>query len=113
MGDIFDNVAKFIQAGVKSVQGLTPWLALGAIVVFGLMFAFGGQQASQMAKTRGTQVIIGLIIIWGAAAVVNTLIDLGEAGGSVKKIKLGMLAFKNTIMTVKPVIQSIIPNFLL
>ena len=34
---------------------ISLWLAAGGAVIFGLMYAFGGQQASQMAKSRGVQ----------------------------------------------------------
>ena len=69
---------------------ISLWLAAGGAVIFGLMYAFGGQQASQMAKSRGVQLVVGLIIVWGVSALINTLIKLAGAGSNVSPISIGM-----------------------
>lgn len=90
MTEIFKNLQSFILKMVQQVQKISPWLALAAVIIAGLMYAFGGQQMTQLAKSMGWRVIVGLLIIWGAAAIVNTLIELGGTT-SVDRISIGML----------------------
>ena len=100
MNDIFTNLTTFIQNAITQAQVISPWLAAGAAVIFGLMYAFGGQQAAQFAKQRGIQMIVGLIIVWGVAALVNTLITLAGAGSNVNSISIGMVI--DTVRMVLP-----------
>src|SRR5699024_9247721 len=90
MAEIFQNLQQFILRAIEQVQGLSPWLAAAGAVIFGLMFAFGSEQSSQFAKSRGTKMVFGLIIIWAVSAVVNTLIQLAGPNSNVNKISIGM-----------------------
>lgn len=76
MVGIFENLTDFIVNAMEAIQNFTPILGAGAIVIFALMYAFGGQQASQNAKSYGVKVVVGLIIAWTASTLINTLIEL-------------------------------------
>lgn len=93
MEGIFNNLAQFITAFVRQIQAISPFLAAGGAVIFGMMYAFGGQQAAQFAKQRGTQMVVGLIVIWLVATVVNTLIRLAGVGGNINNITLTIMPF--------------------
>lgn len=109
MEQIFSNVSTFIQNAIDQAQMITPWLAAAGVVIFGLMYAFGGQQSAQFAKSRGVQMVVGLILVWGVAAVVNTLISLGEAGSNVSKISIGMSMMFDVLKVSIPKAASYIP----
>ena len=79
MVGIFENLTEFIINAMDAIQKFTPIMGAGAIVIFALMYAFGGQQASQNAKSYGIKVVVGLIIAWSAATLINTLIELSGA----------------------------------
>lgn len=100
MEDMFSNLQQFITNFIQQVQGLSPWLAAGCVVIVALMYAFGGQQASQMAKSWGWKIVVGLFVIWGVAAIINTLISMFGADGSVSEIDISSLeVIKDTVET--------------
>lgn len=91
--EFFSNLTEFLSGVITQTQNIAPILAATAFVVFALMYAFGGQQASQMAKTRGVQVVVGLLIVWGVSALVNTMIDLTGKQGDIDKLNLSINYF--------------------
>lgn len=98
MTGIFNNLAQFLIAGIRQAQAISPILAAAAAVIFGLMYAFGGQQAAQTAKSRGVQMIAGCLVVWLVAIFVNTLISLAGAGGTVDNISLTAVPFLRFLM---------------
>lgn len=93
MEGIFVNLSQFITAFIRQIQAISPILAAGGAVIFGAMYAFGGQQAAQFAKQRGIQMVVGLIVIWLVATVVNTLIRLTGVGGNISNLTLTIVPF--------------------
>lgn len=107
--EFFNNLSSFLTEAISEVQSLAPILAAAAFVVFALMYAFGGQQASQMAKTRGVQVIVGLLIVWGVSALVNTLIELSGTRNA-SSISIGYV--QNVFQVSIPYVRSVVGTML-
>ena len=74
--DFFSNVQRFMSNVTSKVQGISLSIVIFCVVITGLMFLFG-EGPSRTAKRWLTYIVIGALIIFGAATIGSTIKSVG------------------------------------
>ena len=74
--DFFSNVQRFMSNVTSKVQGISLSIVIFCVVITGLMFLFG-EGPSRTAKRWLTYIVIGALIIFGAATICSTIKSVG------------------------------------
>lgn len=73
--DIFSNVSKSLSTATGKLQGISMSVIVFCIVITGLMFVFG-EGPSRAAKKWLMYIVVGAIIVFGAATIGSTIQDV-------------------------------------
>lgn len=76
--DFFTSVENVIQDWTGKLQTITLSIVIGCLVITGLMFIFG-EGPSRAAKKWLIYIVVGALIVWGAATIGQTIYD-GSSG---------------------------------
>lgn len=73
--DFFTNVESAVSTFTGKVQGISLTIIIACIVISGIMFIFG-EGASRTAKKWLIYIIVGAVLIFGAATLGSTIQDV-------------------------------------
>lgn len=72
-GDVFDNVESFASDLTSNIRTLAVTLAVLALAICGLMYMFGGQRATENAKSWAIRICVAFAVIMGGSIIVDTV----------------------------------------
>lgn len=72
-GDVFDNVESFASDLTTNIRTLAVTLAVLALAICGLMYMFGGQRATENAKSWAIRICVAFAVIMGGSIIVDTV----------------------------------------
>lgn len=70
--DAFSSISSALNEWTGKIQGITLSIAVFCLVIVGVLFFFG-EESSRKAKKWLIYIIIGCVIVWGAATFGSTI----------------------------------------